>query len=80
VAIGSIPSDGSYEIKTGTEAGLAPGDYVVTVTATDPPPAGQEELPGTLLTPEQYGNVATSPLKFTVKEGSNSIDLELPAK
>lgn len=80
VAIASIASDGSYTIKTGTKVGLTPGDYVVTVTATDPPPAGQEELPGTLLTPEEYGDVKRSPLKHTVKAGSNTIHLDVPAK
>jgi hypothetical protein len=82
---GRVDESGSYVISTGREVGLPSGDYQVAVTATapsqttktadgGPPPAGKA------LTPRWYGNKDTSGLKFTVKRGSNTIDLELNSK
>jgi len=77
-AYGSIQSDGAYTLETGTSGGLAAGDYVATVVATTPPQPG---FPfGKMLAPVRYNNVKTSDLKFTVKVGSNKIDLPLQSK
>jgi len=35
-AYGQIQADSSYRLKTGSGAGLALGEYVVTVVATEP--------------------------------------------
>ena len=49
---------------------MAPGDYVVTVVATEPPKDLRDERDsGTLLTPPRYGTVDQSDLRFTVEPG-----------
>lgn len=77
-AYGSVQADGSYTLDTGASGGLAAGEYVVTVVATTGPQPGF--LFGKMLTPERYGNVKTTDLKFTVKKGGNKIDLPLSSK
>jgi hypothetical protein len=81
MANGQIRSDGTYQLWTGREEGLASGEYVVTVIATDstgdrgkdggPPPMGK------LISPAWYQNPATSGLTFTVAPGDNEINLPL---
>jgi hypothetical protein len=70
VAYGQIQPDGTYRIKTGTESGVAPGEYRVSVTADAPVtealnPDGSEALPESLI-PDKYRSPATSGLTFTV--------------
>jgi hypothetical protein len=77
-AYGSVQADGSYTLDTGASGGLAAGEYMVTVVATTGPQPGF--LFGKMLTPERYGNVKTTDLKFTVKSGGNKIDLPLRSK
>ena len=77
-AYGRIGADGRYEIRTGHGKGLSPGEYRVTVVAaSEPPPDGSEEIPGELLTPPRYGNLDETDLRYTVKRGSNLIDIDL---
>ena len=77
-AYGSIQSDGTYSIETGASGGLAAGEYVATVVATTKSEPGYQF--GKLLTPIRYNKVETSDLKFSVKPGSNRIDLQLHSK
>jgi hypothetical protein len=77
VANGAIQSDGAFTLHTATEQGLAPGRYKVTVVATDPPPPGDDETPGVLLTPRVYGDVKTTPLVKEVVAGTNTFELPL---
>lgn len=82
-AVGIIQSDGSYELKTNRETGLQVGEYQTTVIALEP---GEEVVhggpprPGKNITPKRYGSTSTSGLKFTVKQGSNVIDIELSSE
>ena len=77
-ALGSIQSDGSYQLNTGRTAGIVPGDYVVTVIAREDVRVDlHKESIGNLLVPEKYTQKAATPLRFTVKPGSNRIQLEL---
>jgi hypothetical protein len=84
--IGTISPDGRYEIAVGTDKSLPPGDYVVTVEATEAAIASAEQPVGTpprppappkRFTPAKYADRGTSDLKFTVKPGENKIDLAL---
>ena len=83
VAVGSIQSDGAYQVETGTDVGLQPGDYVVTVVAAKPvPPSGPdnpEPIPE-LITPVKYGSRETSDLKCAVKPGANTQNFDLKSK
>jgi len=83
-AYGNVAADGRYALQTGAEQSLMPGDYTVTVAAN----ATAEEAASMgikvgregimpLLTPAKYADVKTSPLKVTVKPGSQEIDLAL---
>jgi len=81
-AYGRIEESGQYVIRTGREAGLPSGDYQVTVTANEPSKTLQNEkggppAPGKAITPAWYRTKSTSGLKFTIKPGSNTIDLPL---
>ena len=77
VAYGKINADGSYAVKIGSDDGLPPGEYIVTVVSMTPPPEGVSRELGELLTPQRYGQQQSSDLKFTVEPGKNVIDLEL---
>jgi hypothetical protein len=81
-AFGQIQSDGAYQLRTGREEGLPPGQYIATVAANEPPAAarsadGGPSPLGKPITPEWYRDPATSGLAFTVESGDNVFDLEL---
>lgn len=79
---GAIEDSGDYELFTGQEKGLQPGEYVATVVAREKPTTNVTELggpapPGKAITPRWYAAKETSGLNFTVAPGANEIDLEL---
>jgi hypothetical protein len=81
-AYARIEDDGSYEVRTGREEGLPPGDYQVTVISSEPPTISQTATggpppAGKPITPLWYRTKDTSGLKFTVASGHNDINLEL---
>lgn len=79
-ATASIQSDGTYQVRSGSVAGLPPGDYKITVRANADPtpnPGGGPPAPGRLITPEKYGSSDTSGLQRTIEAGANTVDLEL---
>lgn len=76
---------GEYEVFTGNEAGLKPGQYGVTIVARHPPKENRSALggpppPGERITPQWYGSSRLSPLIYTVESGSNEINLELTSE
>jgi hypothetical protein len=78
-----IAQDGTYRLSTGSEEGLKPGEYKVTVMATENPPAaapGQAPPIGKPITPPKYGLLDQTDLVFTVTPGENEIDLHLKSK
>lgn len=80
-----IHGDGSYEIRTGRDAGLKPGEYDVTVLALEPPAdlhpqGGGPPAPGKPITPSRYGAKQTSGLRVTVEPRDNTINLELTSQ
>lgn len=75
-------ASGGYEVYTGREVGLKPGEYTVTIVARERPVVNQTESggpapPGVAITPAWYASPETSGLKFTVAPGANEINLEL---
>jgi hypothetical protein len=83
-AYGVIGPDGRYELRTGAAAGLAAGDYVVTVAANaaaaDRPaggswPGSERVLP--LVTPGKYADRDKTPLRATVAAGDQQLDFGL---
>jgi hypothetical protein len=86
-ATGEINSDGTYVMTTfNTGDGAILGQHTATVVVRDkmnedltkPDATGRirYEL-AKPVTPPKYASVETSPLKYTVKEGTNEIDIEL---
>jgi hypothetical protein len=80
VAYGSIDAQGRFTLRVGAAASpVAPGRYtatVVAVAATAPTSPDAETLP-VPITPQKYGDVATSGLTFDLKPGENTIDIDL---
>jgi hypothetical protein len=75
-------TNGAYQVTTGTASGLKPGDYLVTVVATeiDPPdPTKPSVVPiPRLLAPARYGDATTSGLTAKIKAGKNdTVNFEL---
>ena len=90
-AAGEINSGGSYTLTTFDPGdGAVLGEHNVLVQSREENPAlegkgmpipdakGQVNIPqAKSLVPEKYATTEKSPLKFTVKEGSNVINIEL---
>jgi hypothetical protein len=90
-ATGEISSDGSYTLTTFENGdGAVLGEHTVLVISREEDPAikghgmpipdakGQMNIkPPKYLVPETYATATKSPLRFTVKEGSNTHDIEL---
>ena len=78
-AVGLVDETGRYELKTGAETGVSPGEYAVTVTATQKvmPRSGGGTPTGRRISPPKYATPTTSGLRFTVESGRNTIDLGL---
>jgi hypothetical protein len=77
-----IGPNGAYELKTGDTSGLKPGQYKVTVVATEIPTVVPGTTPpiGKLITPHKYGQLDQTDLTFTVGPGDNTIDLRLKSQ
>jgi hypothetical protein len=90
-ATGEIGSDGSYQLTTFASGdGAVLGEHKVIVQSREDDPAlkgggmpipdAQGRLnikPPKYLVPQKYATTENSPLRFTVKEGSNRYDIEL---
>lgn len=79
-AVGQIDTTGRYTLKIGEDAGLPPGEYVVTVVASEdplPPKGFDSPTPGELITPARYGSMQTTDIRKCVVAGDNQIDLAL---
>ncbi|MEM9657695.1 MAG: hypothetical protein AAF961_04965 [Planctomycetota bacterium] len=81
-AYGVLGTGGEYELKTGDKAGLKPGEYYVTVKATEPyepgPRGATPAIPKTI-TPARYADVNLTDLVETIEPGANQVDLSLTA-
>lgn len=74
--LGRIQSDGTYEVSA------APGEYGIVVTVmsetnSDLEPDDPGYKPAQSLIPERYSNPRATPLKASVSEKENVVDLEL---
>ena len=77
-AIGLADENGNYTVGTGSQSGIAPGEYFVTCTAAQIVSSPTGGAPGgRRITPEKYANAKTSGFKFTVESGRNEFNLPL---
>ncbi len=79
-AYGGIHPNGSYQAKTGTQPGMPPGEYRVTVLAATEPPTDGPSVPGEMITPSHYADPEQSGLRVTVERGSNRFDFPLTSE
>jgi hypothetical protein len=80
VATARIQEDGSFELKTGKQHSLPPGEYRVTVMAVEVVPPKTKyhvPMPGKRLVPVRYGDLKQTDLHATIEPGSNEVALEL---
>jgi hypothetical protein len=85
-ATGEIASDGTYELTTfNTGDGAILGQHIATVTVTEkgyvmPQPKPDSTIDYKLpkiASPKKYATADKSPLRYTVVEGKQKIDIEL---
>jgi hypothetical protein len=78
-AVGLADEDGNYEIATGSQEGIPPGDYLVTCVATAVVSSNNASgQPAFLqLADPKFANAKTSGLRFTVQAGRNEFDIPL---
>jgi len=82
-ATGSIEADGSYQLKTSRESGLAAGTYRVAISIRKMPEnvkRGERPPLGKLLIPEKYEDETKSGLQYEVSPGRNTINIELVSR
>lgn len=76
-----IQQDGSFVVRTASQTGLRPGEYVVTITAvegdTTLPTAENRNPEMRLLVPARYALPETSGLRYTITPGNNVIQVSL---
>ena len=83
VASGTTDADGRYQLETGSQSGVAPGEYRVTVSKDRISGIGKDglALSGGIkvehLLPPKYSDPATSPLRVTVGQGAQNHNFEL---
>lgn len=80
-ARGAIQPDGTYELKTSRDVGLAPGKYKVSLQIVEIPadivPGQRDMRPTKSRIPEKYTDTNSSGFEFDVAPGQNTIDLAL---
>ncbi|MEX2308584.1 MAG: hypothetical protein WD738_13365 [Pirellulales bacterium] len=81
-AVGIVDENGRYQLSTGSEEGAAPGDYLVTCSATQIIPSKQPggTPSGRRITDPKYANAKTSGLQFTVQPGDNEFNIPLESR
>jgi hypothetical protein len=80
--IGILDANGHYELMTGSQAGVAPGQYSVAISATRIiMPKDRTGMPGGKpMTPRKYADPKQSGFHADVQPGSNTFDFALSSK
>jgi hypothetical protein len=78
-AVGVLDENGRFHLSSGSQQGVAPGDYLVTCTATQIVPSKEPggAPSGRRITPLKYANASTSGMQFTVEPGGGEFNLTL---
>jgi hypothetical protein len=77
--ISTLDSSGHYSLMTGSAAGIRPGKYMVTISATKMLLSSTPGVPagGRPMTPSKYASPKESGLEADIQPGSNSFDFKL---
>lgn len=78
-AAGILNSKGEYSLSSGSQSGIAPGEYLVTVSATQLVAGkNQGDTPiGKLISHPKFASTKTSGLRFEVVDGNNEFDIPI---
>jgi hypothetical protein len=78
-SVGLIDGSGRYSLRKGSQEGIEPGTYLVSIAIQKvSPPATPEGMPqATLLSPAKYADITKSGLREDVKPGTNNFDFAL---
>jgi hypothetical protein len=77
-AVALADENGNYEMATGSQTGISPGEYLVTCSATEVLTSSNTGIPSfRQLADPKYAKAQTSGLKFTVESGKNEFDIPL---
>jgi hypothetical protein len=81
-AVGYLDENGRYELSSGSRPGVLPGNYLVTISATEiiPPKVAGEAPSGHLTTPRRYADPRSSGLTADVERGHNKFDYALVSR
>jgi hypothetical protein len=78
LAVALADENGNYEMATGAQTGILPGEYLVTCSATEVLPTNNAGIPSfRQLADPKFAKAQTSGLKFSVQPGSNEFDIPL---
>ncbi len=81
-AIAIIDGSGQYNLRTGSQAGVEPGTYLVGIAikkiTPSTTPGGMPQAK--LISPPRYASVSQSGFREVVEAGTNQIDFELSSK
>ena len=79
MAVGKSDEQGRYSVQTGSQPGVLPGEYAVTISAYETRQSGGGEAPVPILrSPRRYNSADTSGLSVVVQEGANTgVDFDL---
>lgn len=80
-AVGLVDEAGQYSIATGTQNGVKPGAYLVSISASQLLGEAEIGVPrsGRRITPAKYADPRQSGLRVEVAKGSNTFDFALEA-
>lgn len=77
-AVGHLDAEGRYQVMSGSQAGLAPGEYAVTCAVNQVIPSTTGgDASGKALSDPRFANGQTSGLRFTVQPGANEFNLAI---
>ncbi|MEN1680086.1 MAG: hypothetical protein AAGJ46_10870 [Planctomycetota bacterium] len=78
-AVGLVDQQGRYDVRTGSQRGVAPGSYSVAISATEVIPAKQAGVPpsGRALIDRRYADPSQSGFRVDVASGGNSFDFDI---
>jgi hypothetical protein len=80
-AVGIVDGEGKYNLSTGSQQGVAPGEYLVTCSASQIIASPTGGTPGgKRVTDPKYASTQTSGLRFSVQEGPNQYDIALESQ